>query len=276
MSIRPLDIGFREDVDRRAKALLFTAVVLSIAGALLHRLPAVCSYRSWLIAPLEPALSLVGAVRSSLAATLLGSEPVSGASALETIEAAVARERAAALQEELNELREVSGLPAILPFEGVLCEVTGHVTGPDRRILLLDRGTRSGVRVGGIVLGAAGGRAAVVGRVVEAGPTVSKVMTTLDPSCRIAARLGDQGGFVYGGAAGQSAGRLEYVPRDASVAPGDEVLTSEDGTIFPGGYLIGRVKSLGAEGAVFHDVRVEPAVPLDRLRYVWVGKREQS
>jgi rod shape-determining protein MreC len=272
MKIRPLDFGYREDTDRRARRLLGWVLVLSIAGALLHRLPAVSTARAWLIEPAKPVLVLIGSVRLAF---LTGLTPEARATEprdeILRLSHEAASDRVARLERELNELRSSIGLDPLAPTEDIVASVTAHVFGMNQRTLVINRGSSSGVRIGSVVTAAAGDHVGLVGRVVEVGPGMAKVVTIIDPSARIPARLGDQGGFVYTGLSQRSEGRLDYVPRDLTVREGDEIRTSADGTLFPEGVLIGRVRRLGDGGAIFHEVIVDPAVELERIRYVRVG-----
>lgn len=272
MKIRPLDFGYREDTDRRARRFLAWGLLFSLVGALAHRVPAAAGARAWLIEPAKPVLVLIGSVRLAF---LAGLTPEARAEAprdeVLRLDRDAAAERAGRLENELNELRATIGLGAAARAEDIVAAVTAHVFGLNQRTLVIDRGSTSGVRVGSVVTASAGNRSGLVGRVVEVGPGMAKVVTIIDPSARIPARIGEQSGFVYAGLARRSEGRLDYVPRDLTVREGDEIHTSADGTLFPEGVLIGRVRRLGPGGALFHEVIVDPAVELERIRYVRVG-----
>lgn len=275
--IRPLDTGFREDVDARARSLMAAAVVIALVGSLAHRLPFSASWRAWLLAPFRPALVLAGGLQSALVDSFSGREAACGAAVARTsetslVERSMLAARAASLERELNQLRSTIDLPAVMPVRGTVATVTVGIAGTGGRTLLIDKGTAVDVKIGSIVMAAVGDRAAVVGRVVEAGPTVAKVMTVLDPACRVSASLRGASGYVFSGAPDRELARLEFVPRDQEVAAGDEIVTSEDGTIFPEGLLLGRVKSIEPGGTVFHEILVEPAVSMEHLRYVWVTR----
>ncbi|MEK8023835.1 MAG: rod shape-determining protein MreC [Candidatus Hydrogenedentota bacterium] len=274
--IRPLDTGYRADVDTRARSLLTAAIVVSLIGAAAHRLPIQTSWKAWMLAPLRPALIFAGSIRSALVESVSGQDNTTRSATSALLQNSLLAARADSLERELNQLRSTIALPAVMPVKGTIATVTAQFAGLGQKSLLIDKGTAVDVKVGSIVLAAIGDRAAVVGRVVEAGPTVSKVMTVLDPSCRVSASIRGSSGHVFAGAQDRALARLEFVPRDQEIATGDEVLTSEDGTIFPEGLLLGHVKYLGSGSAVFHDIFVEPAVPLEKIRYVWVTSPGRS
>ena len=103
MTIRPLDFGYREDTDRRARRLLGWILVLSVVGALLHRVPAVSTARAWLIEPAKPLLVLVGSVRLAF---ITGLTPEARATEprdeILRLSHEAAEERAARLERELK------------------------------------------------------------------------------------------------------------------------------------------------------------------------------
>lgn len=281
MPARPLDTGFRQDGDRRARTLLVYALVASVCGALLHHVPGSQSWRTWLLTPFQPVLEGTGAVRSALiAATARGSGGSAGDSRDEAalrLEHAALEARAGELEEELNALRASLGFEDVTGRRGVLASVSAGIPRFGDRTLVLDKGLLQGVRVGGIVLGASGdGRVGLVGRVIEVGPAMAKVLTVLDPSSRIAARLSGEDGFVYSGTATGMAGRLDFVPRDMAVSVGDAVVTAPEGSLFPAGFRIGEVTSMGTGNGVFHDLRIRPTVDIARLRHAWVMTRERA
>ncbi|MPM51172.1 hypothetical protein SDC9_97919 [bioreactor metagenome] len=67
--------------------------------------------------------------------------------------------------------------------------------------------------------------------------------------------------------------RLSYLPGESSAAPGDVVLTSGLGDMFPAGIVIGKVLEVRQES---HNISsyaiVEPAVDFSNIHYVMVIK----
>lgn len=274
MLARPLDTGCRIDGDRRARALLAYALAIAIGGSLLHHIPGLHSYRSWLLTPFQPVLAATGAVRAALIAAAssrgsLGDDSLDEASL--RMNYAATQVRSAELEGELNTLRATIGLGDVAGFTGVTASVTAGASGIEQRTLMIDKGLVHGVRTGSIVLGSGeDGRVGIVGRVIEAGPAMAKVLSILDPSCRISVRLKGEEGFVYAGSSQRSTGKLDFVPRDLAVVVGDAVVTAKEGSLFPADFAIGEIASMGSANGVFHDLRVMPVVDIASARYVWV------
>ena len=57
--------------------------------------------------------------------------------------------------------------------------------------------------------------------------------------------------------------QLLYLLPEASVAVGDQVVTSGDGGLFPPGLPVGTIAEVGD-----HGIKVHPLVPLDRLEHL--------
>lgn len=177
------------------------------------------------------------------------------------------RERAAAAEriERLLQYRERAGLPM------TLARVIGHDAASLHRTLLIDRGTADGVRHNQAVLVPEG----VVGRVVKVFPRSALVLLLTDPSSGIDAvvqRTRDRG--VVQGRGGGCV--LQYLARQAEVAPGDDVVTSGMGGRFPKGLWVGRVSEVEKGGDLFQRITVTPSAPLERLEEVWVVAGEDA
>jgi rod shape-determining protein MreC len=115
----------------------------------------------------------------------------------------------------------------------------------------------------------------LVGRVSQAGQRSARVMLLTDAQSAVGVRIGASGetGLVRG-----TGGRnlhLELVSRAAldqdAVQPGDEVLTSGQGGIYPPGLLVGQVEevNLAARGTAY-TITVRPFVRFSQLDIVSV------
>ncbi|MFO7676677.1 MAG: rod shape-determining protein MreC [bacterium] len=136
-----------------------------------------------------------------------------------------------------------------------------------QRYLIVGRGLGDGVRPGTPAIVAEG----VVGRVIAAGEHQALVQTLLDPDSRVAAVCPRSS--VIGLVRADHGGRilLDFVDRDADVNPGDTVLTSGFGGVFPRGLLVGRVTAVGNRSPeIFLHVEIRPAAPIRRLETVFL------
>jgi rod shape-determining protein MreC len=139
------------------------------------------------------------------------------------------------------------------------------------RTVQIDLGSRDGVRINSPVLTPDG----LVGRVQSVSLTRSQVVLVGDPNCKVAAVV--QNGSHDAGIAG-AAGPLDtslvefgYLSRNATLKPGQNVLSSGLGEIFPAGILIGKVVDTRfVESGLETEARVKLAVNLGALREVWV------
>jgi len=140
----------------------------------------------------------------------------------------------------------------------------------------IDRGGREAIQRGEPILTAAG----LVGIVDEVGPLTSTVRLVTDPRATMMVqvithrngqwRAGPEG--VARGTADGTAIAVQGIPRSSDVAPGDFVVTSPSPeSSLPPYLIVGRVVRCDLKpAAVFHDIVVEPRVPLTEARQVYV------
>jgi len=109
------------------------------------------------------------------------------------------------------------------------------------RTVQIDRGSLDGIRVNLPVLTTDG----LVGRISAVGPTQSQVVLLGDPNCKVAALVEnetrDQGVVGVSGPFDGSLLELSYLSRNAIVKPGQSVVTSGEGGIFPKGIPLGKI-----------------------------------
>ena len=63
---------------------------------------------------------------------------------------------------------------------------------------------------------------------------------------------------------------MDYVPSTADVKVGDRVVTSGIDGIYPKGFIIGQIESIGRGAGTFKDIQIRPAVDFSRLEEVLV------
>ena len=139
------------------------------------------------------------------------------------------------------------------------------------RSAVLDRGSRDGLVDGMTVMTPRG----LVGKVVRLGPTAARVLLVTDPGSSVNAMVqrSRAKGVIYGqrGTAGGSQLVLRYVPQGEEIKPGDRVITSGLGGIFPEGIAIGQVSQVRQQGTdMFQEATVEPFVDFARVESVFV------
>jgi rod shape-determining protein MreC len=139
------------------------------------------------------------------------------------------------------------------------------------RTIQIDLGKRDGLVENLPVLTAGG----LVGRVSSVGYTRSQVVLIEDPSCRVSARVvnpeHDMGIISPGGPMENSLVNLSYLFGNANLKPGQQVVTSGEGGIFPAGIPIGQIAdSRQAEFGLNTEARVKLSANLGALDQVWV------
>lgn len=147
--------------------------------------------------------------------------------------------REAALQLEqrnaqLLDLNQVRLEPQLTHITGVVLADSGS---PFRKSVLLNVGARDGVQDGWAVMDGLGlaGRISGIGRqsarVVLLTDSASRVPVVVQPSGMRAILTGDTSGMPL----------LDFLESNDDVRPGDRVVSSDDGGVFPAGLLVGEV-----------------------------------
>ena len=140
------------------------------------------------------------------------------------------------------------------PSRTVAATVIGTGAGTNSKMVLVDRGTVSGVERGMAVVTPDG----IVGKVITAYPMASAVLLITDPD--FAAGVVSQNGQVRGTLKGQGKPfcKVDYVPFEEKVEPGEWLYTSGDDRIFPRGFPVGVVKEVRS-AQPFKEILVDPA-----------------
>lgn len=113
----------------------------------------------------------------------------------------------------------------------------------------------------------------LVGRVVEVTGPYAKVQLITDRAAAASAVIARtrRQALIRGG---EGLLELDFVPLQASVTPGDRVLTAGTDGIYPRGIPIGSVVEVGGEGELFREIGVAPAVDFAFLDRVFLLERE--
>ncbi|OGW80935.1 MAG: rod shape-determining protein MreC [Omnitrophica bacterium RIFCSPHIGHO2_02_FULL_51_18] len=133
------------------------------------------------------------------------------------------------------------------------------------RSFLIDKGSREGIRANMLALS----DNALVGKVVEVGPSVSKVLVISDPGFRMSVlvqRTRDQG-MLYGSANGRC--RIKYIPVETELKKGDLVETAGLGHFFLKAIPVGLIeRSWKERGQIYQVAEMEPLAGLNRLEEI--------
>jgi len=179
------------------------------------------------------------------------------------------------LRRENRELRSQLGFAESMTYRYVPARLIAKDPGNLFSTMVLDKGSRHGVRKGMPVVAFRGGLQGLVGRVVMTSLVTSTVQPIIDPGSFVAARLASSrfDGLISGGSGGSDLLVMSYVKKLAlqEVQYGELVITSGMGQVFPEGVHIGRVRAMQAKGyEASLELEVEPIVDFGRLEYVFI------
>lgn len=177
--------------------------------------------------------------------------------------------REAALQLEqknakLLDLNNVRLNPKLSYLTGVVLTDAGS---PFRQSALINIGAHDGVKDGWPAMDGLG----LVGRISGVGKNSSRVIFVTDTSSHIPVQIKpfDQHAILTGD--NSLLPPLDFLENSDRVRPGDRVVTSGDGGVFPNGLLIGQV-TLGAQGRM----RVKLSADYRRLEFLRIVRFEPT
>lgn len=168
--------------------------------------------------------------------------------------------RARELERRMSELEKLARTVPELPTGFATVRVIADSTNPFVRTAMIGAGRDHGMKPGFPAINADG----VVGRLLATGPRASRLLLLNDFNSRLPVMIGSNAVRAMIVGDNGPLPRLQHVAPGESVKPGDEVVTSGVGGIFPRGLRVGTVVDMGEE------LRVELKARLDRLEYVSV------
>ncbi len=158
-------------------------------------------------------------------------------------------------------------------FRTLSARVIGRDASNWWKSIQIDRGSNDGIRENMAVLNADG----LIGKTIQVSQGESRVLLLVDPNCRVSTFLQDsrepgvasgvENAFVMSPRC-----VMTYVNRDAKIKPGETVISSGLGGIFPKGIPVGTVirAQLNRQSGMYQDVEIKPAVDFRRLEEVIV------
>ena len=174
-------------------------------------------------------------------------------------EAALQREQENARLLDLNNVRLD---PKFTKITGVVLADSGS---PFRQTVLLNVGRRDGIVDGWAAIDGIG----LVGRIAGVGGRTSRVILLTDTSSRIAVSIESNGQRAMIVGDNTSRPPLEFLEDRETVRPGDRVVTSGDGGVFPPGLLVGQVTQTQSGR-----LRVRLAADMQRLEFLRVVRHQ--
>ncbi|EOD80397.1 Rod shape-determining protein MreC [Grimontia indica] len=170
------------------------------------------------------------------------------------------------LEQENQRLRELLGSPFVRDERKMVAEVMAVDSDPYKHQVMIDKGRTNGVYEGQPVINERG----IVGQVSYVGAHNSRVLLITDPTHAIPVQVVRNDIRVIASGRGDNDNiQLENIPSSTDIEPGDMLVTSGLGGVFPEGYPVARVTSFSFDNKrPFAQVDAKPEVQFDRLRYL--------
>ncbi len=171
------------------------------------------------------------------------------------------------LESENQRLYEILDLKKSLKTTTIAAQVIGNDLSAWRKSIVINKGKKHGVKKDLPVISSYG----LVGRVVEVGNTLSRVMLLTDVEFKISAlaAYSREEGIIEG--TGGPRCIMNYISKDAFVNKNDIVISSGLGGIFPKGIIIGAVADVDVvEDSLFKKIEITPSVNFAKLEEVLV------
>jgi rod shape-determining protein MreC len=173
----------------------------------------------------------------------------------------------AQVYQENKRLNNLLALKQKSPYRVIPARVIARSPDSWSSVVIIDKGTSSGIRQGLIARTYLG----LAGRVIETSSSVSKVILINDPNLSVSAivQRSRQEGLISG-TLGSSL-IMRYLPRDADIKVNDTIITSGLTDNFPKGLIIGTVTDVGDEfSGLSRYAIVKPAANLSNVEEVLI------
>ncbi len=164
----------------------------------------------------------------------------------------------------LLDLNQVRLDPMLTHVTGVVLADSGS---PFRQSVLLNVGARDGIQDGWATMDGIG----LVGRISGVGERTSRVILLTDSNSRVPVEVQSTGQKAILSGDNTTQPPLDFLEHPDQVQPGDQVVTSGDGEVFPAGLLVGTV-ALGTDKRL----RVILAADYERLEFLRVLRSLQA
>lgn len=182
-------------------------------------------------------------------------------------------QRFEALARENGELRGLRDALPPVADHWMVAEVVEVEINSLRQRILIDRGARNGVFNNQAVMDSHG----LLGQTMHVGPWSAEVILITDPEHEVPVEIERTGVRTIAVGTGEAqALALPYLPANADVKPGDLLLTSGLGGVFPQGYPVARITEVRHDAVQpSAQIRARPLAELDRMHevmLVWFKK----
>jgi len=179
------------------------------------------------------------------------------------------------IRRENRELKELLGFADTIAYKNIPAQITGF--DPDNLYsgIIINRGTKHGVRKNMPVLAFQGSNVGLVGKIVQTGRDSSMIIPIYDYQCYVAASVQTtkHRGLVNGQGAADLPLIMQYVQKRAKdeIGIGDRILASGENNLFPKDSPIGIITGIKVHDyETYLELTVQPIIDFFRLDYVFV------
>ncbi len=174
--------------------------------------------------------------------------------------------RIQSLEAENEALRRLLNSPSADATKRLVAEVIDVDSNPYLRRVVINRGSKSGVYEGMPVISGTG----LVGQVYSLNYGFSRVLLISDPNCSVPVLCSRTNiRAITTGTGVHDELTVNNVPRSADIKVGDLLVTSGLGGVYPSGYPVATVTSVGfSDAQPFANIKAKPIVDTDTMRYV--------
>ena len=177
------------------------------------------------------------------------------------------KEAALQLEQENAKLLDLNNVrldPKLTYVTGVVMADSGS---PFRQSVILNVGSRDGIRDGWATMDGIG----LVGRISGVGDDTARVMLLTDTASRVPVNIHPSGQRAILAGDNTIGPPIEFLENPDLVRPGDRVMSSGDGGVFPADLLVGQV-TLGTD----RRLRVRLAADYERLEFLRVLRSHEN
>lgn len=139
--------------------------------------------------------------------------------------------------------------------------------------IIINKGTKDGIKEGQAVVGFRGGQFALVGKIFKAYNSTAKILTLLDQRCRFGIKISEQNStaIMRGQTPASHYTLIEYLDKNAEDLIGNLVVTSALGGNYSENIPIGRIKTTYYKGhKLFQSAEVDLIINFFTLQNVFV------
>lgn len=160
---------------------------------------------------------------------------------------------------ENQRLKNLLSFKESAPYKVIAARVIGRSADNWSSAVIIDKGSRNGIRRGFVAITYLG----LMGKVVDTTDSTARIMLINDPNCNVSAivQRSRQDGLVVG-TLGYSL-IMKYLSENSDIQVSDTIITSGLTDAYPKGLLIGRVTNIGEElSGLSRYAIIKPAVDL--------------